>query len=164
MKRGYKIETFEKIVEEFRKEIPEITISTDIIIGFPGETEEDFQETVSLVKKMKFDVLNISKFGSRPGTEAAKMEQVDRKEINERSVILSSLVKKTFLENNKKWVGWSGKCLANEVGKDGNLVARNSSYKPIVLDTKDRTLFGKFLEVEAVKAKETYLVGELNRY
>ncbi len=112
---------------------------------------------------MKFDVLNISKFGSRPGTEAAKMEQVDKKELNRRSVILSSLIKKTFLEINKKWVNWSGKCLVNEVGKNGNLIARNSSYKPIVLDTKDRDLLGKFVEVEVVKAKETYLLGNLTK-
>ncbi len=163
MKRGYKIELFEKIVEEFRKEIPEITISTDIIVGFPGEAEEDFQETINLVKKMKFDVVNISKFGSRPGTKAAKMEQIDRKEVNKRSVVLSSLVKRIFLENNKKWVGWSGKCLVNEIGKDGSLVARNSSYKPIVLDTKDRNLLGKFIQVEVVKSKETYLSGNLTK-
>ena len=164
MKRGYKIELFEKIVEEFRKEIPEITISTDIIVGFPEETEEDFQETVNLVKKMKFDVLNISKFGSRPGTEAEKMEQVDKKEVNKRSATLSVLVKKIFSENNKTWVGWSGRCLVNEVGKNGDLVARNTFYKPVVLDgVKNKSLLGSFVDVEITKAKETYLVGKITK-
>ncbi len=171
MKRGYKVEFFEKVIEEFRREIPEITISTDIIVGFPGETERDFDETVNLIERTRPDVINISKFGSRPGTEAAKMKQVDKKELNKRSVILSSIIKKIFLETNKKWVGWKGKCLVNEVGKNGNLIARNSSYKPIVLDDEYEgrggnrrfPLFGKLVEVEIVKAKETYLLGKLTK-
>lgn len=94
MKRGYSVADFENIVERFRKEIPEIFISTDVIVGFPGETDEDFQMTVDLLKKTKPDKVNISKFGSRPGTEASKMEQLPTKVVNERSRILHKMMEK----------------------------------------------------------------------
>jgi len=85
MKRGYVAAEFEKIVERFRKEIPDLFLSTDVIIGFPGEREKDFQATVELLKKIKPDKVSVSKFGARPGTKASKMDQLDVKIINERS-------------------------------------------------------------------------------
>lgn len=97
MKRGYSVADFEKIVEQFRKEIPEIYISTDIIVGFPGESEKDFEATLELVKKIKPDKVNISKFGARPGTEAAKMRQLPVETINERSRKLHNFVRKVLL-------------------------------------------------------------------
>ncbi len=93
MKRGYTVAEFEKIVERFRKEIPDLFLSTDIIIGFPGETEKDFQATIKLLKKVKPNKVNVSKFGARPGTEASKMKQLDIKIINERSKRLHRIVK-----------------------------------------------------------------------
>lgn len=92
MKRGYVVMDFEKIVERFRGEIPNLFLSTDVIVGFPGETEEDFQATVELIKKIKPDKVNISKFGARPGTEAADLEQLDVKTINERSRLLHKII------------------------------------------------------------------------
>ncbi|MFH1623337.1 MAG: tRNA (N(6)-L-threonylcarbamoyladenosine(37)-C(2))-methylthiotransferase [Candidatus Aenigmatarchaeota archaeon] len=93
MKRGYAVADFEKIVTAFRKEIPNIYISTDIIVGFPNEQNSDFELTVGLVKRMKFDKVNLSKFGARPGTEASKMGQLGTETINERSKILHGLIK-----------------------------------------------------------------------
>jgi len=93
MKRGYTVADFEKIVTAFRKEIPNIYISTDIIVGFPNEQNSDFELTVGLVKRMKFDKVNLSKFGARPGTEASKMGQLGTETINERSKILHGLIK-----------------------------------------------------------------------
>jgi len=92
MKRGYTVAEFEKIVGQFKKEIPDLFLSTDIIVGFPSENEKDFQATVALLKKIKPDKVNISKFGARPGTEAAKMKQSPTKTINERSKILHSFI------------------------------------------------------------------------
>jgi MiaB-like tRNA modifying enzyme len=94
MKRGYTVAEFEKIVEQLRKEIPEIYISTDIIVGFPSESKTDFNQTVELIKRMKPNKVNISKFGARPGTEAAKMKQMPVETINERSRKLYEVVKK----------------------------------------------------------------------
>ncbi|MBI2148675.1 tRNA (N(6)-L-threonylcarbamoyladenosine(37)-C(2))-methylthiotransferase [Candidatus Woesearchaeota archaeon] len=95
MKRKYTIEEFEDIINKFRKVHPGITISTDIIVGYPTETEENFKETLNLVKKLKFEVINISKFASRPRTLASKIKQLPSQIIKQRSVELTKIYKET---------------------------------------------------------------------
>ena len=91
MNRNYSVKDFEVVVERFRKEIPNIIISTDIICGFPTETKKDFEKTVKLIERVKPEVLNISKFYLRPGTEAMKMKQLSTIEIKRRSRELSGI-------------------------------------------------------------------------
>ena len=91
MKRQYKVRDFIEIVKKFRKEIPEICISTDIIVGFPNESDKDFDQTIELVKKTKPDILNISKFSPMPGTEAAKLKKLPSQIVKERSKRLYEL-------------------------------------------------------------------------
>ena len=91
MNRKYTVEEFKNIVNYFRKEIPEIDISTDLIAGYPTETEEDHKQTVDLVKELNFEVINISKFASRPGTKASKLKQLNSETIKERSVELTKV-------------------------------------------------------------------------
>jgi MiaB-like tRNA modifying enzyme len=93
MKRRYTVDDFKKIVTRFRKEIPNICIATDVIIGFPTETVEDFNKTVDLVKEVEPEVLNISKFCPRPDTVASNMKQLLSQEIKRRSVILHKVWK-----------------------------------------------------------------------
>jgi len=88
MERKYSVKDFKKIVESFRANISRINIATDVIIGFPTETDEDFKKTVKFVKEINPEVLNISKYGARPDTEAADMKQIASKEIKRRSVIM----------------------------------------------------------------------------
>ena len=88
MNRGYTIKQYKTIVKKFRKEIPNIHIITDLIVGYPSETEKDFRETLKLVKELKFNVINISKFSSRPGTKASKLKQLPSQEIKKRSALL----------------------------------------------------------------------------
>ncbi|MEM5870147.1 MAG: tRNA (N(6)-L-threonylcarbamoyladenosine(37)-C(2))-methylthiotransferase [Candidatus Aenigmatarchaeota archaeon] len=159
MNRGYEAKDFVKIVKKFRKTFPQLTLSTDIIAGFPSETEKDFLATVKILEKVKPEVVNLSKFGSRPRTEAAKMEQLDAKTINERSLKLSELIRKISLERNKEWVGWRGEALVDEIGKKKTFVARNFAYKPIVLKTREE-IFGKFVEVEIKEARENFIVAK----
>lgn len=92
MKRGYTVLEFEKIVERFRKEIPDLFLSTDVIVGFPGEADKDFQKTVKFLRDVKPNKVNISKFGPRPGTGAAKMKQLDIETIKERSRVVYNIV------------------------------------------------------------------------
>lgn len=101
MNRKYKIRGFIDIVNFFRKNIPNINIATDIIVGYPTETEQDFNKTFDLIKKIKPDVLNISKFGPRPNTEAAKLKQLHTKIIKERSKKLTYLFR-DISHNNLK--------------------------------------------------------------
>ncbi len=91
MRRLYTVEDFKQVVKRFRDEIPNIRISTDIIVGYPTETEEDFKQTLDLIREIKPEVLNISKFYSRPGTEASKLKQLPSQIIKERSRKLAEL-------------------------------------------------------------------------
>jgi MiaB-like tRNA modifying enzyme len=159
MRRGYKASDFIQIVKKFREKIPLITISTDIIVGFPHENERDFKSTIQLIEKTKPDMVNISKFGARFGTEAAKMEQLDRKVVNERSSFLTNLVKKISLENNSKWIDWEGEIFVDEIGKTNTLIGRNFAYKPVVI--KERGSLGKFMNVEIFDANPSCLFGKI---
>lgn len=157
MKRGYKVKDFLEIIKKFRKEFPQITLATDIIVGFPYEDDADFNKTIELVKEIKPDIVNISKFGSRTGTDAAKMEQIDRKTVNERSKKLHDLIKKISFEK-KSWIGWRGEVLIDEKIEDG-FVGRNFAYKPVVIKTEEN-LFGKFVNVEVVNAIQNSLIAK----
>lgn len=92
MKRGYAVSDFEKIVAAFRAEIPGVYIDTDVIVGFPGETDEDFGATAALLERVRPDKVNLSKFWPRPGTEAALLRQVDVATMNARSRRLHAVV------------------------------------------------------------------------
>ena len=93
MGRKYDVGDFKAIVNSFRKVIPNICIATDIIVGYPSETEQDFEETVNLIKRIKPQVLNISKFGPRPKTFASKLKQLPSQEIKRRSRFLTKVYK-----------------------------------------------------------------------
>jgi len=133
MNRRYDAGTFVEIVNEFREEIPEISISTDIIVGFPSETDEQFNDTMNLLKEIKPDALNLSMYKEREGTIAAKMKQMPERFRKERSRIMTGEFRKIQMENNRKWIGWEGKVLINEKGKNNSWIGRNYCYKPVVL-------------------------------
>ena len=161
MRRNYKVSEFIRIVSNFRKVIPGINIITDVIAGFPGETEEDFQKTVDLLKIIRPDVVNVSKFGARPGTEAEDMAQLDNRLIKTRSSELSGLVRRLALEKNREWVGWSGEILVSERGTGKNQwIGRNIAYKPVLVESREN-LLGKRLNVRIEGAELTHLVGSI---
>src|SRR3990167_2821238 len=111
MKRGYAAKDFVHIVNKFRKEIPEISIMTDIICGFPTETEKDFEETIKIINETRPDMINYSRFWPRPGTPAAKMKQIDGKEMKRRTSEIMNLFRKIAKENNKNWINKKYKIL-----------------------------------------------------
>jgi threonylcarbamoyladenosine tRNA methylthiotransferase CDKAL1 len=153
MHRDYSVGDFRKIVKGFRKEFSCLTLSTDIIVGFPEETEQDFKKTIDLMKEIKPNIVNISKFGSRPGTKAAKMKQLLAKVINERSKKLMKIVKEIKLKQNEKWIGWAGEVLIDEV-KEKNFIGHNFAYKPVVLKGGE---LGEFREIVIDSASHTSL-------
>jgi len=159
MNRGYTYREFLRIVKSFRDGFPLGTIATDIIVGFPGESEKDFKKTLEFVRKVKPDVVNISKFGLHPNTLATKMKKLEESVVNRRSKKLFRIVQKVQLDANKKWLGWKGVILVNEKGKNNTLVGRNFAYKPVVISGK-RNLIGNFVKVKVVDVKSNYLLGE----
>ncbi len=159
MNRFYKKEDFKKIIKEFRKDLPNITVWTDVIVGFPGETEEDFSETLELIREVRPDFVNVSKFGLRPGTKAEKMEQVDSETIKKRSKKISEVVRKISLEKNKEWIGKECEVLITKKGREKNqYIGRNKAYKSVLVESK-KDLRGKFVKVKIKSAKRSYLKG-----
>ncbi|MGL1936666.1 MAG: tRNA (N(6)-L-threonylcarbamoyladenosine(37)-C(2))-methylthiotransferase [Fibrobacterales bacterium] len=134
MKRKHSVEDYIFLVDTIRKEIPELTLSTDIIVGFPGETEQDFEDTLNLIRSTKPSVCNRTRFVPREKTAAQKFpDQIHIHEKKNRSRILTEEFKKVAFENNKKWVNWEGTIVIDEISRQGDAVGRNSSYKPVVL-------------------------------
>ncbi|MBI2657000.1 tRNA (N(6)-L-threonylcarbamoyladenosine(37)-C(2))-methylthiotransferase [Candidatus Woesearchaeota archaeon] len=157
MNRQYKVEDFIDVVEAFRKEIPEITISTDIIVGFPSETVQQFEDTINLIKKIRPDVLNLSRYAEREGTIAAKMKQLSTNTLKQRSRIITNLFRQIALEKNEKWLDWQGKILIDEKGKNDSWIGRNYCYKPVVV--KGDFKLGDEVDVKIVDATSFDLRG-----
>ena len=124
MKRGHTEKTFRDITNEFRKKFERFTISTDVIVGFPTETEEDFEDTLNLLENTKPDIVNLSKYSQRPGTSAAEMKQIDVTEVKRRSKITYELINRISEKNNKNWIGWEGQVIFDEE-HEGQIRGRN---------------------------------------
>ena len=164
MLREYTIEEFNFLCDKFIKGVPDITIATDIICGFPTETKENFEETLNLVEKYKFPVINISQFYPRPGTVAAKWKKIDTKEVHNRSKALAELFGSyshyKHLLNTKQRV-WIHDINEEEKNKEENMmVAHNKSYVKILVP-KDESLYGKELIVKITQIFKWHCVGEI---
>ncbi|MBI4440438.1 tRNA (N(6)-L-threonylcarbamoyladenosine(37)-C(2))-methylthiotransferase [Candidatus Woesearchaeota archaeon] len=133
MERGYTVDDFRKVISKFRSAIPEISISTDIICGFPTETEVQSEDTIKLVEEIGFDVINISRFAARQNTRAERMEQLHGRVIKERSRKVTEAYIRSAEKRNSRWIGWEGSVIVDENGKDNTFVGRNFAYKPVIL-------------------------------
>lgn len=165
MRRFYTAEEFKAMVKAFRKEFPRLTLSTDVICGFPSESALAFENTLRLLAEVKPDIVNVSKFFARPKTEAAKMRSdfVERGEIKRRSTQAAVLAKQIALERNQQWLGWTGEILIDEKGKvPGSWVGRNFAYKPVAVKS-NANLLGKTLQVKVAKAFSTHLLGTIEQ-
>jgi len=158
MKRGHTSETFRDIITKFRTKFPKFTVSTDIIVGFPTETEDDFQKTVELLEGTEPDIVNLSRYSRRPGTDAAEWDQIEVSEVKRRSKILSDLIERISLKNNQDWIGWNGDVLFDE-RTDRAIKGRNFAYKPIFV--KESVEIGEKHSVEIVDATTHSLLGKI---
>jgi len=158
MKRGHTAETFKDVVRRARDRFPEFTISTDVIVGFPSETKEDFEKTVELLKETRPDIVNLSRYSARPGTEAADWIQIDDLEVKKRSKIVFDLINKISHENNQVWIGWKGEVLFDEKTEEG-IKGRNLAYKSIFVD--DKVQIGQKTKVKITGITRHSLIGEI---
>ena len=158
MKRGHTVNTFKEIVKRAKERFGDFTISTDVIVGFPSETEEDFQKTVNLLDETRPDVVNLSKYSARPGTEAAEWKQIDVAEVKRRSKIIFEQINKISIENNKKWIGWTGKVLFDEKIDEG-IKGRNFAYKPVFV--RNAVDIGQSHIVEITDVTVNSLLGKI---
>ena len=145
MKRNYNAEDYLIVCKELRQEHPDLTIATDIIVGFPTETDAAFQETINVVKQSQPDIIYVSRFWARPRTKAASMKQLSTNTIKERGSTITKVAHETSAKRNLFWQAWKGVALVDEKNKV-NSVARNYAYKPILLPLKEKV--GSEVEVE----------------
>ncbi|ASJ02107.1 threonylcarbamoyladenosine tRNA methylthiotransferase [Thermococcus profundus] len=158
MGRTYTVEEFEGIVREFRGKIPGLNLNTDIIVGFPGESDEAFQNTVDLVSRVRPDKINVSRYSPRPGTIAAKWKQIPGWKAKERSRILHRLRLQIAYEINQAYLGRKVEVLVHGAGEKGGVEGRTFNYKDIILDSGEAGMLGA---AEVTWAGSTYLRGTL---
>ena len=168
MNRNYTTKNYEKLVKKIRQAFKkyrkgiekEVAISTDIIVGFPGETKKQFENTVKFFKKIKFDMAYIAKFSSRPGTVAEKIgDNVPQKEKERRYKILTNLLKKIAKKKNEKFLNKMVDVLVEEE-KDGFLFGKSRHFKTVKFKG-ERGLIGNFVKVKILKIEPFGLFGKL---
>lgn len=157
MNRSYRVRDFSEIVDSFRKAIPDITISTDMICGFPTETDDAFQDSLRVIEQVEPEVVNVSRFYPRPRTPAWKMKLLPSGTVKARGLAMTRLCRSIARRKNEKLLNWTGSILIEERGKKLSSVGRNFAYKPIVLKGEEE--LGKILTVTVKKAFTTYLEG-----
>jgi tRNA-2-methylthio-N6-dimethylallyladenosine synthase len=151
MNRPYTTSQYKNLVKKIREKIPEICLSTDVIVGFPGETKEQFQNTAKLFKQIKFDVAYIAKYSPRPQTTAFSLEDnVPQEDKERRYKILSQILKETALENNKKYIGKTVEVLINSI-KNNFLIGKTKTYKTVKLECQ-KDLVGQFVKMKVTDA------------
>ena len=163
MNRKYTKEQYLNLVEKMKAGIPNLTLSTDIIVGFPGETDEEFEDTLDVVKKVKFEQVYMFIYSRRVGTPGDRMEnQVPEEQKHVRFDKLKALVESQIAENNKKYVGTIQKVLVEGTSKnnDNMLTGRTDSNKVVIFEG-NKDLIGNMVELKIVSEHMWYLKGKL---
>ena len=156
MNREYTVEEYCDIVKEFKSKIKDLTYNTDVIVGFPTETEDAFQNTLKTIMELKPDYINSAKYTQREHTIAGKMKQLDTKIRKERSKIMDDIRRRLSYENNKKYIGKKMRVLITENGK-GLL----HNCKVVKFDMDRNIKVGKFYDIKITDAKTFGLYGRL---
>ncbi len=163
MNRKYTREDYLKLIEKLRKTVPDITLSTDIIVGFPGETNEDFEETLSIVKEVEYDSAFTFIYSIRKGTPAEKFEdQIEESEKHRRFDLLVSAVNEISEKKNKVYQDRVEKVLVDGVSKNdkSTLTGRTDGFKLVNFAGK-KEMIGSIVDVKITDAKTFSLFGEV---
>lgn len=163
MNRKYTQQDFLTLVKKMREQIPNVTFSTDIIVGFPGETEKDFAETLEVVKKVNFEQIYMFIYSRRKGTVADKMENQIPEEIkHQRFNQLKELFESNITNNNQKYIGTIQKVLVEGISKSNEQMytGRTDSNK-IVNFKGNKQMIGKIIDMKIAKEHMWYLEGEV---
>ena len=157
MRRDYAVADFERIVRAFRAAHPGLTLSTDVIVGFPRETEETVAATLALLERVRPDIVNVTRFSPRPGTPAAGWEAPVGWRVKEWSRRVVAAKSQIAREVNEAHVGRTVRVLVTEPGKPGTTIARTDAYKQVVLPGTHAV--GAFLDARIVRATDVDLAG-----
>jgi tRNA-2-methylthio-N6-dimethylallyladenosine synthase len=162
MRRGYTVEEYEAKVARLRVLAPETLLSTDIIVGFPGETEEDFEATCALMERVGYDSAFIFKYSMRPGTEAAEwVDAVPPEEKDRRNQVLLVLQEQTSRAKLERWVGRTVEVLIERRNARGQLAGRTRGNVSVVCREGNESLIGGLVPVRVERMTATTLIGSV---
>ncbi|HYA57493.1 MAG TPA: tRNA (N(6)-L-threonylcarbamoyladenosine(37)-C(2))-methylthiotransferase [Thermoplasmata archaeon] len=159
MHREYTADTFRRLVARARGRFPDLYLSTDVIVGYPGETEEDHRATEGLLSEVAPETVNVTRFSPRPGTPAARLPPLGPRVAKRRSRSLTELRRRLARSRLESWIGRRARARVTEHGPAGSAVARLDNYLPVVLDR--RPPLGATVELTIRGARTTYLLGQL---
>jgi tRNA-2-methylthio-N6-dimethylallyladenosine synthase len=161
MRRGYAVDGYRAKIRRLRELVPDVALSTDLIVGFPGETEADFEATCALAAEVRYDSAFVFKYSPRPGTEAAGwIDDVPRAVKERRNQVLLELQARISRERLEAWVDREVEVLVEERNRRGQLAGRARRNTAVVLDGPDR-LIGELVAVRVRRVTETTMIGEL---
>ena len=164
MNRKYTKEQYLELVEKMKNKIPNLTLSTDIIVGFPGETDEEFEDTLDVVNKVRFEQVYMFIYSRRVGTPGDRMKNQVPEEIkHKRFDRLKALAESQIAENNQKYIGTIQKVLVEGESKNNSemLTGRTDSNKVVIFEG-DRNLINQFINLKIVSEHMWYLKGNAN--
>lgn len=161
MNRGYDSEGYKKLLDYIYQKIPQVAISTDIIVGFPGETEEQFRKTEELFKYANFDMAYIARYSPRPGTVAEKLkDDVSLEEKKDREERLMQILRHTAFTNSKKFLDKEVFALIEGKNKKGEYYGKTRTSKNLKCIAKDDSIIGKIVKVKIDYAEDFGIAGK----
>ena len=163
MNRRYTKEQYLNLVEKMKNKIPKLTLSTDIIVGFPGETDEEFEDTLEVVEKVKFEQVYMFIYSRRVGTPGDKMKNQIPEDIkHKRFDKLKALVESQIEENNKKYIGTTQKILVEGESKNNsNMLSGRTESNKVVIFEGSKELIDKIINIKIISQHMWYLKGEI---
>ena len=163
MNRKHSVQDFLELAETINSRFPLFTLSTDLIVGFPGETERDFQDTLDILEKTRPTVCNITRFVARPNTPAYNMDDAVPDEIkHRRSAALAEAFQRIATENNARWINQTESAIIEKPGyRKGTYIARNAAYRPVAIASEALLHAGERFTVTITAAEPFALIGKL---
>ena len=163
MNRKYTKEQYLNLVEKMKNKIPNLTLSTDIIVGFPGETDKEFEDTLEVVEKVKFEQVYMFIYSRRVGTPGDKMQNQIPEDIkHKRFDKLKALVESQIEENNKKYIGTTQKILVEGESKNNsNMLSGRTESNKVVIFEGSKELIDKIINIKIISQHMWYLKGEI---
>lgn len=157
MRRGHDLDQYYEIVDRFKGEIPELTLATDIIVGYPTETDEDFNLTCRLLEDIRPSLIHLSKYQHRKGAISSSLDEIPHDVMKKRSKYLSEIKDQITKKENDELLGTVQRALVVEKGSKGGFIAKSDSYIPIIVEDVN---LGDFVDVKITETTSTYLKGE----
>jgi threonylcarbamoyladenosine tRNA methylthiotransferase CDKAL1 len=160
MNRLHKMDVVDTIITEFRARFEDLSLFTDIIVGFCNETDDEFKETVEWVQKYRPEKVNISRYSPRPHTKAFSFRNLDSRISVQRSHELHKVCEQVKLGSKQAMIGWKGRAFISKYTEIGDVLTRTDAYRPVVISGSNLKP-GQYANVEIIAAKPGYFLGKL---